>query len=64
MIDSNEPVRVYTSREVAEAMRCSHRTALDYLRRGLLPGRRIGGRWKVLEEDLKAFLRGPHPEKD
>jgi excisionase family DNA binding protein len=48
-----------TPNDVARILRLTPRTVYEYLRAGKLPGRKIGGgRWRVLERDLEAFLRG------
>ena len=49
--------KVYTPADIARVLHCTTRTVLNYLSAGELPGRKIGGRWKVLEEDLKDFIR-------
>lgn len=53
-----EVIAVYTPEQVAEALHCTPRTVYKYLRRGQMPGRKIGGRWRVLEEDLREYIRG------
>lgn len=53
-----EVIAVYTPEQAAEALHCTPRTIYRYLRSGEMPGRKIGGRWKILEEDLKAYIRG------
>ena len=55
-------IKTYTPEDAAEALRCTPRCVYNYLRQGKMPGRKIGGRWKILEEDLKDFLRGVHKE--
>lgn len=42
--------------EAALALDCHRRTVRSYLRRGLLPGRLLAGRWKIRREDLEAFI--------
>lgn len=48
--------RLLTLREAAEFLRLSPRTVREYLRRGELQGRVIGGRWRFRREDLNAFF--------
>ncbi|BAS28725.1 helix-turn-helix domain-containing protein [Limnochorda pilosa] len=55
-------VRLYTPEEVAEQLKIGRRTVADMLRRGELRGRKIAGKWRVLEEDLEAFVRGVDDE--
>lgn len=56
--------------EVAKLLHLPVSTVLDYARRGLLPGRKLGRRWIFLRDDLEAAVRtaptaldrlGPHP---
>jgi len=45
-----------TLAEVAEILRLHPRTVRQYVRRGELPGRLIGGRWRFRRQDLGAFF--------
>lgn len=47
--------RLLTIREAAEVLRLHPRTVREYLRRGELEGRVIGGRWRFRRKDLDAF---------
>jgi len=47
---------VYTPEQVAEILHCTPRTVYRYLRRNQMPGRKVGGRWRVLEEDLREYI--------
>lgn len=49
-------IKTYTPEDAAEALRCTPRTIYKYLRKGYMPGTKIGGRWKILEEDLRTFI--------
>jgi excisionase family DNA binding protein len=42
--------------EVATVLRCTDATVCKYLRDGVMTGHRIGGKWRVFEADLDAFL--------
>jgi excisionase family DNA binding protein len=58
-----------TPEQVAQALQLSLRTVYQYLKEGKIPGKKIGGRrygqrWRVLEDDLKAFLRGEEGWRD
>lgn len=44
-----------TIREAAEVLRLHARTVREYVRRGELEGRVIGGRWRFRRKDLDAF---------
>ena len=47
--------RLLTLREAAEVLRLSPRTVRDYVQRGEIEGRIIGGRWRFRRADLDAF---------
>lgn len=48
--------RLLTIREAAEVLRLHPRTVREYLRRGELEGRLLGGRWRFRRKDLDAFF--------
>ena len=48
--------RLLTLREAAEVLRLSTRTVREYVTRGELEGRIIGGRWRFRRADLDAFF--------
>lgn len=48
--------RLLTLREAAEVLRLNPRTLRDYVRRGEIEGRIIGGRWRFRRADLDAFF--------
>jgi excisionase family DNA binding protein len=56
---------ILTVREVAERMRCEHRTVRRAIRSGELEAALIGGKWLVREEAVDAWFRsrsaGPNP---
>jgi excisionase family DNA binding protein len=45
-----------TLREAAAVLRLSTRTVREYVRRGEIEGRVIGGRWRFRRADLDAFF--------
>jgi excisionase family DNA binding protein len=45
-----------TLREAAAILRLSTRTVREYLQRGEIEGRIIGGRWRFRRADLDAFF--------
>lgn len=47
---------IYTPKEVAARLKMPLKTVLEYLRRGTLPGFRIGKHWRVRQVDLDGFL--------
>lgn len=48
--------KLLTLKEVAEVLRLSARTVREYVQRGEIEGRIIGGRWKFRRADLDAFF--------
>lgn len=53
-----EAFKLYTLTELEEILGVTHRTLLDYVKSGKLKARKIGGKWKVTEENLKLFING------
>jgi excisionase family DNA binding protein len=45
-----------TLREAAEVLRLSTRTTREYVQRGEIEGRIIGGRWRFRRADLSSFF--------
>jgi excisionase family DNA binding protein len=48
--------RLLTLREAADVLRLSTRIVREYLQRGDIEGRIIGGRWRFRRADLDAFF--------
>ena len=48
--------RLLTLHEAAEVLRLSTRTVREYVQRGEVEGRIIGGRWRFRRADLDAFF--------
>lgn len=57
-LKSLDTFRLYTLTEVEPILGVSHRTLLDYVKTGKIKAVKIGGKWKVSEENLKAFING------
>jgi excisionase family DNA binding protein len=58
-LETNAPPigdRLLTLREAADVLRLSTRTVGDYVSRGEIEGRIIGGRWRFRRADLDAFF--------
>jgi excisionase family DNA binding protein len=49
---------VLDGRDVAELLHLPISTVLEYARRGLLPGRKLGRRWIFLRDEVEAAVRG------
>jgi excisionase family DNA binding protein len=48
---------VLDGRDVAELLHLPLSTVLEYARRGLLPGRKLGRRWIFLRDEVEAAVR-------
>lgn len=57
-LQSLDTFRLYTLTEVEPILGVSHRTLLDYVKTRKIKAVKIGGKWKVSEENLKAFING------
>ena len=53
-----ENIRLYTLTEIEPILGVTHRTLLTYIKNGRLKGIKVGGKWKVSEENLKKFING------
>jgi excisionase family DNA binding protein len=49
---------VLDGRDVAELLHLPVSTVLEYARRGLLPGHKLGRRWIFLRDEIEAAVRG------
>ena len=49
-------MEIYDVPQLAEMLRVSQRSLRTYLTKGQLIGRKVGKRWLVTEDTLKAFL--------
>jgi excisionase family DNA binding protein len=56
--------RLLTLREAADVLRLSTRTVREYLQRGEIEGRIIGGRWRFRRADLDSFFANAPREWD
>ena len=57
-------VNLYDIKEVAEMLSVTTTSIHNYIRRKLLIGQKIGGRWYVSEENVKSFVNGSTGLKD
>ena len=53
-----EKLKLYTLTEIEPVLGVTHRTLLTYIKDGRLKGIKVGGKWKVSEENLKKFING------
>ena len=51
-------IRLYNLTELEPVVGVTHRTLVNYIKTGRLTATKIGGQWKVTEENLKKFLNG------
>lgn len=51
-------LRQYSLTELEGVVGVSHRTLMRYVKDGKLKAVKIGGKWRVSEANLKAFLNG------
>lgn len=49
---------ILTIEQAADILHLNPQVVRQYLRQGKLPGRKVGRHWRVLEEELTAFVRG------
>ena len=63
-LQSLDTFRLYTLTEVEPILGVSHRTLLDYVKKGKIKAVKIGGKWKVSEQNLKAFINGEGVSKE
>ncbi len=49
---------LYTLTELESVLGVTHRTLQSYIKDGRLKGVKIGGKWKVSEENLNKFING------
>ena len=53
-----EAMKLYTLAEIAPILGVTHRTLLNYIGSGKLKAVKIGGKWKVSEDNFKRFVNG------
>ena len=57
-LQSLETFRLYTLTEIEPILGVTHRTLLDYVAKKKIKAVKVGGKWKVSEENLRAFING------
>ena len=50
--------RILNTEQAAEKLQVKPLTMRKYLRNGLIPGKRLGREWRIVETDLEKFLSG------
>ena len=51
-------LKLYTLTDLEEIIGVSHMTLLRHVKAGKLPARKIAGKWRVTEADLREYLQG------
>lgn len=54
--------RILTVKQAAELLQADADTVREWLRRGRIPGRRIGREWRISEDALQDWLKGAGPQ--
>lgn len=49
---------VYDLPEVCGILNISRQTAMRYIKNGILPCHKVGGRWLIQKSELEAFIQG------
>jgi len=57
-LQSLDTFRLYTLTEIEPILGVTHRTLLDYVAKKKIKAVKVGGKWKVSEANLKAFING------
>lgn len=53
-----ESIKLFTLSEIEPILGVTHRTLLTYIKDGRLKGVKLGGKWKVSEDNLRKFING------
>lgn len=51
---------ILTIEQAADMLHLNPQVVRQYLREGKLPGAKIGRHWRIVEDDLSAFMRASH----
>jgi excisionase family DNA binding protein len=52
---------VLTVEQAASKLHVKPHTVREYLKRGMIPGRKLGRSWRILDTELESFLSGSRP---
>jgi len=50
-------LKVYTTEEIAEILRVHKRTVLNEISRGNLEAKKVGNKYRIIEEALKKYMK-------
>jgi excisionase family DNA binding protein len=56
--------KLLTPEEVAKILDISEYTVKEMLRDGELPGKKVRGKWRVKQEDLRDYINTPEKPED
>ena len=56
--------KLFTVEDIAKMTAMTTRTIRNYLKDGILAGRKIGGQWRFTEEDIKKFMDSGNVTRD
>ena len=59
-----DDIRLYDLAGAAEVLGVGSRSVWNYIRAGRLTGRKIGGKWKISEAELRRFMQPAEGEGD
>ena len=57
-------IKIYSIRELSEALDVTPLTLRNYINQGKLKGRKVGGRWYVSEDSLREFFNGKPSDQE
>ena len=63
MVKQIGDIKLYSVKDLHEALGVNERTLRDWFNKGDLKGRKIGTEWHITEENLKLFFNGEDREK-
>lgn len=55
--------RILTVKQTADKLQMTPKVIRDYLRRGKIPGRKIGKAWRVVESDIELWVSTGQTER-
>ena len=58
MVKQIGDIKLYSVKDLHEALGVNERTIRDWFRKGRLKGQKLGTEWNITEENLKRFLSG------
>ena len=54
----HDDIVVYDLPKVCSILNIARQTAMRYIKNGILPCRKVGGRWLISKSELEAFIKG------